>query len=153
MRQDGFHISSLSTPLQFKEPGNVGVGSSSGKWKQKWCHGISKDAQKILEATSVMDATFLEEITSIPTKHVVFWILTENTYEVHIKEEPCCTCPYFQRREKAKKSFIACKHMYFVYGNILGLQPKEHIMMHQATLSIVDIAFMLGQNRKQFPIL
>ena len=151
LRQAGFHFSSLSTPVQFKEPGNVGGGSSSGKRKRKWHHGISKDAQKILEAASVMDATFLEEITNIPTKHVVFRILTENTYEVHIKEEPCCTCLDFQRRQSTEKAFIACKHMYFVYVHILGLQPREHMVIHQPILTTIDLAFLLAQSRKVCP--
>lgn len=98
-----------------------------------------------------MVGTFLEEVVISPGQHVAFRVLTENSYEVHIKAEPSCSCPDFQKRDTMHKCFVACKHMYFVYVHILGLQPKEHMAMHQPTLSIMDITFILGQQRNILP--
>ena len=126
-------------------------GGSSSR-RRKWRHGISKEAEKRLESAVCMDATFVEEIV-ISEGHLVFRDLIETCYDVHIKEEPYCTYPNFQKRESMHKAFLACKHMYYVYVNILGLQPKEHMVIHQRTLTTMDLAFVLGQTRKIAPVL
>lgn len=148
LRQAGFQIPNCAAPLRPSNPPLYGEGGSNSRKRRKWRHGISKDAQKRLEAANNMVMTFLEEVTETHKHHVVFRVLTETSYDVHIKEEPSCTCPDFQKRESAQKAFLACKHMYYVYVKILGLQPNEHMAMHQSTLTPTDIAFMLAQPRK-----
>lgn len=150
LRASGFKIASVSTPLQ-TPPTNICTNTSeldTSSRKRKWRHGISKEAQNRIEAANKFDMTLLEEIVMIHKRHVIFRVMTENVYDVHIKEEPGCTCPDFQKRECAKKSFGACKHMYFVYVHVLGLQPKEHLVIHQPVLTVTDLAFVLAQPRK-----
>jgi len=98
LKDAGFQITCLATPERsaLRNLSACKVGSSSKR--KKWRHGISKEAQKRLEAASSMVATFMEEVIVSPKLHVVFRILTQNPYDVHIKEAPSCTCPDFQRR-------------------------------------------------------
>lgn len=127
------------------------MGSASSSRRKKWRHGISKDAYKRIEAANSMEGTFLQEKTVSHGQHVVFHIQSEHLYEVHIKADPTCTCPDFQKRQTLQKPFLACKHMYFVYLHVLGLQEKEHLIIHQPMLSSRDLAFILAQARKKEP--
>ena len=98
-----------------------------------------------------MECTFLEEIVKVPGQHVVFRLLTESSYDIHIRGEPLCTCLDFQNREKSQKPFVAFKHMYYLYVQILGLHPKERMVIHQSTFTPSDIVFLLGQPRNLQP--
>lgn len=148
LHQSGFRTeNSMVNPQPPAGDFEEGGGSSR---KKKWRHGISKEAMKKLEACNSMTVLFLDEVKR-SQEHVVFRVLTENRYEIHIKESPTCTCPDFQKRENTNKSFLACKHMYYVYTKVLGLEPKEHMIIHQPHLSSMDIAFILGQPRRISP--
>lgn len=128
--------------------GDVSATESSQKRSKKWRSGISKEANKRLESAAQMHGDLLEEITVLYKRHVVFKLHTQDYYDVHIKEDPICTCPDFQRREKDKKSFLACKHLYFVYTRILGLDRNQHMIIHQPVLSERDLVFILNQPRQ-----
>ena len=125
---------------------NMRTGEGSTKRCKKWRSGVSKEANKRLEAATKLSAVFIEELTIAHNRHVVFKIYTQDNYDVHVKDEPFCTCPNFQRRETEKKPYLACKHMYFVYTQILGLDHNEHMIMHQPTLTDRDISFILSQD-------
>ena len=99
-----------------------------------------------------MQAHLVEECIVKHNQHVVFKILTQEFYDVHIKEEPMCTCPDFQHCEMEKKSFLACKHMYFVYTRVLGLHHNQHMIIHQPALSERDLTFILSQARQISPM-
>lgn len=71
LRKAGFQVSFFQKPVQRDEPANS-IPQVSNSRKRKWRHGISKQAQKRLESAAVMEATFLEEVVSVPGKHVVF---------------------------------------------------------------------------------
>ena len=109
--RSGFKFVDLSTPSRniktIPTVSTTGEGSSSRK--RKWRHGISKEAQKRLESAASMVATFLQENVE-SERHSVFQILTENCYDVHLKEEPSFTCLDFQKRDEK---------------NHIGLQSKE----------------------------
>ncbi len=130
---------------------NLNTTISSGKRSRKWRSGVSKEANKRLETATHMDARLMEELIVIPSRHVVFKLHTQDFYEVHVKDEPFCTCPDFQKREKEKKPYLACKHMYFVYTQILGLDHKQHMIIHQPALSDRDLTFILSQSRRIAP--
>ena len=120
------------------------TGENLGKRCKKWRSGVSKEANKRLEAATKLSTVFIEEITMVHNRHVVFKIYTQDTYDVHVKDEPFCTCPEFQRREIEKKPCLAWKHLYFVYTQILGLDRNEHMIIHQLALSERDISFILS---------
>ena len=128
------------------------TGENLGKRCKKWRSGVSKEANKRLEAATKLSTVFIEEITMVHNRHVVFKIYTQDTYDVHVKDEPFCTCPDFQRRETEKKPYLACKHLYFVYTQILGLDRNEHMIIHQPALSERDISFILSQGRRVAPL-
>ena len=130
LREAGFQVSFFQTPIQSDDPPNSTSQVSCSSQKRKWRHGISKEAQKRLESTAIMEGTFLEEVVIVPGQHVVFFLLKESSYDIHIRGEPSCTWLDFQNREKSQKSFVACKHMYYLYVQILGLWPKEHMVIH-----------------------
>ena len=154
LQQGGFKLACFATPQRNVRHSNSTIAErGSSNRRRKWRHGISKEAQKRLDLASSMVATFMEEKVESELKHTVFRVLTEGCYDVHIKEEPSCTCPDFQKRESAHKAFLACKHMYYVYVHILGLEPKEHMVIHQPSLTTLDLAFVLRQTRKIHPIM
>lgn len=132
----------------FDQMGNGRNADNSRTRCKKWRSGISKEAAKRLEADSQLHATFIEEQERVPNRHVIFKICTENVYEVHVKEEPSCSCPDFQKREFEKKSFVACKHLYFVYTRLLGLDGQQHKIIHQPVLDAKDLNLILSQSRK-----
>ena len=106
---------------------------------------MSKEANKRLQYASLMQAQLVEECIVKHNQHVVFKIVTQDTYDVHIKEEPMCTYPDFQHREINRKSYLACKYMYFVYTQVLGLEHNQHMIIHQPMLSERDLNFILSQ--------
>ena len=108
---------------------------------------MSKEAKKRLENASLMQAQIVDECIVKQNQHVVFKILTQDIYDVHIKEEPTCTCPDFQHREINRRSYLACKHIYFVYTQVLGLHHTQHMVIHQPVLSVRDLNFILSQDR------
>lgn len=136
--------------------GNGGTSSShndveieppSSKRTKKWRHGISKDAEKKIVKAIEMQGTFVKEVCIKEDEHINFYIQTENLYEVQVKAEPGCSCPDFQNRESKRKSYLVCKHLYFVYLRVLGLDQHQHKCMHQPTLHERDLKLVLGQQR------
>lgn len=119
----------------------------SSKRAKKWRHGISKEVEKKIALALELNAKVIEEVCVKPNEHVTFHILTGAYYDVHITAEPFCTCPDFQKREEKKKSFLACKHMYFVYLRVFGLDQHQHMSMHQPRLQTKDLHFILAQPR------
>ena len=69
--------------------------ATSSSRPKKWRPGVSKEAKKRLENASLMQAQLVEDCIVKHNQHVVFKIVTQDTYDVHIKEEPMCTCPDF----------------------------------------------------------
>ena len=125
----GFNILKKGSEPATPHSGPSSTGAENSSRKRKWRHGISRDALKRIDSANGMNVTFLREIVKEANKDVMFRLLTENFYEVQIEEEPTCSYADFQSREMQKKSFVACKHLYFFYMHILGLKPKEHMVI------------------------
>ena len=149
LREAGFNLNIGSETALFNDGGADvdDITPPSSKRAKKWRHGISKEAEKKIALALELNAKVIEEACVKPNEHVIFHILTEAYYDVHIKAEPFCTCPDFQKREEKKKPFLACKHMYFVYLRVLGLHQNQHMSMHQPILQERDLHFILGQPR------
>ena len=139
---------SYSSPQAYTFSEDLNVLATTSSRPKKWRPGVSKEANKRLEYASLMQAQLVEECIVKHNQHVVFKIVTQDTYNVHIKEEPMCTCPDFQHREINRKSYLACKHMYFVYTQVLSLQQNQHMIIHQPVLSERDLNFILSQERR-----
>ena len=80
-----------------------------------------------------------------------FHIVTteRNNYVVETSENHCCSCPDFKGRSEARKSFFACKHMYYVHMQVIGLDMHENMFMHQPCLGKKDVMFALTYPRLQ----
>ena len=143
--KSGFNLGLTNRDVEINEENNY---PSSGKRSKKWRHGISKEAEKRIAKAKELDAVVLEENVMEDDQIVKFSIFTEEKYEVHIKKEPCCSCADFQSRESRNKSFLACKHMYFVYLRVLGLDEHQFMCIHQPTLQDRDLRLILNQERK-----
>ena len=82
----------------------------------KWRHSISQEAEKRIYKAQSMLATVINESEIDPAPHSVFHLACESgqEYFIHLMENPWCTCPDFMGRETRGKSYLACKHIYFV---------------------------------------
>ncbi|KAL3690167.1 hypothetical protein R1sor_016476 [Riccia sorocarpa] len=56
------------------------------------------------------------------------------SYIVQLCCFPTCSCEDFFERESRRSTYLPCKHIYWVYMNILGLRPDANIM-HQPVFS------------------
>ncbi|KAL3680346.1 hypothetical protein R1sor_023302 [Riccia sorocarpa] len=56
------------------------------------------------------------------------------SYIVQLCCFPTCSCGEFFERESRRSSFFPCKHIYWIYLNVLGLRPDANIM-HQPVFS------------------
>lgn len=153
LERSGFPLYTKSTETEEVEKQQSFVGcSSTHQRSKKWRHGISKEAEKRITAAEALEGTLLQENIIQESFHVVFIVMTQETYVVHIKAEPSCTCPDFQKRERDQKPYLACKHLYFIYIKVLGLHRNKHMVIHQPTLSTEELSFILHQPHLMVPI-
>ena len=94
-----------------------------------------------------MLATVINESEMNPAPHSIFHLACKSgqEYFIHIMENPWCTCPDFMGRETRGKSYLACKHIYFVYLHVLGLNKIQDMEIHQPTLSQANVFKMLSR--------
>ena len=91
-----------------------------------------------------------------PLKHEVFKIETENSilrgeiYNVDIAKKPACSCRDFMDRVTEGKPFLACKHMYYVYLRVFGMDANVNMYIHQPLLTDANLFQMFG-SRRTFP--
>lgn len=138
-----------TTPLSSKDPSAEG-GSTKKKRSTKWRHGISQEAEKRIRSAGALTVSVIDESIMEPLKHSIFRLVVDNgnEYFVHVKVEPLCTCPDFMQREAGEKPYLACKHLYFVFIRVLGLQKNEDMIIHQPTLSSLDVSKILSRPRR-----
>ena len=128
---------------------NIGKGEkepmSNTTRSSKWRHSISQEAKKRISKAQSMLAIVINESEMEPTPHSIFHLGCKSgqEYFIHIMENPWCTCPDFMGRVTRGKSYLACKHIYFVYLRVLGLNKIEDMEIHQPTLSHADVTKML----------
>lgn len=114
---------------------------------------VSKEALKRIESAANMTARVLSTKVVRTREHEVFEIETSHsriegrTYRVTISTNPSCTCPDFMFRSTRDKSFLACKHMYFVYMRIFGLDQNHSMHIHQPMLSKIEVFRVLSRAR------
>ena len=68
-------------------------------------------------------------------------------YSVIVVEFPHFTCEGFLKRESKRLTYIPCKHLYYVYLKILGLDSTSHDFIHQAALTKVELFWALSGRR------
>ena len=108
----GFDLGVITADLEIN---TEETNPPSSKRSKKWRHGISKEAEKRISKAKELQADLLAESIILEDQSVKFSIITGQQYEVHVKKELCCLCADFQIRESKKKSYLAFKHLYFVY--------------------------------------
>lgn len=114
---------------------------------------VSKMAQARIEKALTLNASVLTEKVVLQSQHEIFEIETESSlkvgirYDVHIHANPSCTCPDFQKRVVGRKPYTACKHIYFVFLRILGLDQLSNMFVHQASLSEAEVFQALTRER------
>ena len=68
-------------------------------------------------------------------------------YLITIGQFPDCSCPYFKEMStKAlgkRGQWTNCKHLYYIFTVICGLDPKSDVFMHAASLSFNEIKLVL----------
>ena len=110
----------------------------------KWRHSISQEVEKRISKAQSMLATVINESEIDPAPHFIFHLACKSgqEYFIHIMENPWCTRPNFMGRETKGKYYLACKHIYFVYLRVLGLNKIQDMEIHQPTLSQADVTKM-----------
>ena len=73
--------------------------------------------------------------------------LNNNVYEVHIATNPLCTCRDFADRAAQGKPYQACKHIYFVFLRVFGLDVNHNMFIHQCKLQDDDLARVFNARR------
>ena len=132
---------------------NIGKGEkepmSNTTRSSKWRHSISQEAEKRISKSQSMLATVINESEIDPAPHSIFHLACKSgqEYFIHLMENPWCTCPDFMGRETRGKSYLACKHIYFVYLRVLGLNKNQDMEIHQPTMSHADVSKMLSHPR------
>ena len=130
---------------------NIGKGEkepmSNTTRSSKWRHSISQEAEKRISKAQSMLAIVINESEMEPAPHSIFHLVCESgqEYFIHIMEKPWCNCPNFMGRDTREKSYIARKHIYFVYLRVLGLNKIQDMEIHQPTPSQADVYKMLSR--------
>ena len=80
----------------------------------------------------------------------VFVIATKNSdinnekYRVTIAKNPGCTCKDFQIRVGEDRAFMPCKHLYFIYLRVCGM---DNMFIHQPNLTELQCGIVLRAKR------
>ena len=68
-------------------------------------------------------------------------------YMMTIGQFPDCSCPYFKEMStKAlgkRGQWSNCKHLYYIFTVICGLDPQSDVFMHAASFSFNEIKLVL----------
>ena len=86
-------------------------------------------------------------------RHVVFTLLTssqnnEDEYDVSISQQPTCTCPDFQARHMEGRSYLACKHLNYVFLVLLRLDQNSNMFIYQPVLSEIEVFQTISRAKK-----
>lgn len=64
----------------------------------------------------------------------------QDTYSLTISKSPSCTCPYYTYR--ANNTVQICKHLIWVYVNVIGLS-RDDSAIHQVVLDSEELKCIL----------
>ena len=107
----------------------------------RWRTNLTKAFLEKIELSRSVFANLVKEDIVLCNGTHPFYIITPRfflagvQYVVSISKFPSCLCPNFQKREAKQKTFVPCKHMYYIFWQILNLDAQVHEFMHQAALS------------------
>ncbi|KAL3683469.1 hypothetical protein R1sor_001491 [Riccia sorocarpa] len=65
-------------------------------------------------------------------------------YIVRVCCFPSCSCKDFWEREVRLQTYVACKHIYWVFLNVFGLLPSAD-KIHQPVLTLEEVDVLMGQ--------
>ena len=125
-----------SSTQTIKRKMNIGKApkhpTKNSKRSTKWRHSIFKEAKKRISKAESMQAIVINESAMDPAPHSIFHLACEcgQEYFVHVVENPWCTCPNLMDRVTKGMSYLACKHIYFVYLHVLGLDKLKDMGIH-----------------------
>ena len=104
-----------------------------------------------IDAALALDATVKGHNVLKPLKHDVFKIdIGKKIYNVDIAKKLACSCRDFMDRVTEGKPFFACKHMYYVYLHVCGMDANVNMYVHQQLLTEANLFQMFG-SRRTFP--
>ena len=119
----------------------------------KWRSRLTKEFLDSIEKGWALDAQVIREAIIVCNESHVFYVATEGSrakgvnYSISIADFPRCTCEGFQKRETKHLPYVPCKHMYYIFMNVLGLDHLAHDFIHQAALTKVELFQALGGRR------
>lgn len=119
----------------------------------RYRRGISQAAEvKIKKAISLQASVVTEKVME-EGQNEIFEVEsvgstgTGTKYDVHLKSRPSCTCPDFQKRVNESKPYLACKHIYFIFLRVLGLDQNTNMFIHQPVLTESELFQALTRER------
>lgn len=124
----------------------------------KWRAKLTKEFQDCIEKGRILDAQVVQEVILMCGESHIFHVSTEGsrakgvTYSVTISDFPRCTCEGFQKREAKHLVYVPCKHIYYIFLQVLGLDQNAHEFIHQAALTKVELFQALGSRRTNLPL-
>lgn len=68
----------------------------------------------------------------------------KSSYWVQICCFPCCSCDDFFKSHSHKRPYLTCKHLYWVYKNVFGLDLLQSSVVNQPVLSIGEIQTLIS---------
>ena len=108
--------------------------------------GVSEAAARRIASAISMEARIIGHDIIKQKQHERFHVssanseLNDDVYEVHIATNPLCTCRDFADRAAQGRPYQACKHIYFVFLRVFGLDVNHNIFIHQCKLQDDDLA-------------
>lgn len=117
--------------------------------RHKYRPGVSNAACVRIERAISMVARVTAVKARERHKLEIFQVETEGgqSYDVQIASHPACTCPDFQKRVMGVKPYLACKHIYFIFLRVMGLDQNTNMFIHQPMLSERDLFQALSRER------
>ena len=116
----------------------------------RWRSKLTKDFHDEIALGQSMHAKLVREVILVPNASHVFHVSTEDsvhkgvTYAVTVADFPQCTCEDFQKCDNQHLTYVPCKHMYFVFFCVLGLDSVAHEFIHQAALTKAELFQGIG---------
>lgn len=130
----------------------ITANPSNDHRRYKYRPGISKKALERIERSLALNARVVNTHVVKTLNHEIFHIVSfgdngQSEYVVEIRKNPACSCPDFQSRAVEEKSYLACKHIYFIFLTVLGLDQNCNMFVHQPQLSEAELSRALSRER------
>lgn len=115
--------------------------------------GVSEAVAKRIESVISMEAIIKGFEVIKQGHHEKFILLTtffqvcDEVYEIHITMSPMCTYKDFEERAAQGRSYIACKHIYYIFLRYFGLDVNHNMFIHQSRLTEIDLGRVFNARR------